>query len=127
MDKIFIQNLAVRGKHGVKPEEWVNAQEFVLDITVDFETVKAATSDDLSDTIDYDFFRNSAKEVVEGTSFHLLEKLADADAQKVLANTRIKTVTITIRKTEMYPDCTPGVTVIRTRAFGIDSSPLHMK
>jgi len=115
MDTIFIRNLAIRGKHGVKPEEWVNDQEFVLDITVEFDTRAAAKSDDLNDTIDYDFFRNSAKAVVEGKSFHLIERLADAVAQKVLEDKRIQNVSVTIRKTEMYPDSMPGITVVRTR------------
>jgi len=115
MDKIFIQNLAIRGKHGVQPEERMNAQEFVLDILVGFDTRKAAASDNLEDTIDYDFFRNSAKAIVEGESFHLIEKLADTVAQKILEDARIYTVSVTIRKTEMYPDAVPGITAVRTR------------
>ena len=115
MDSIFIEGLRVRGKHGVKPEEWADDQEFVLDIVIEFDTRTAAKSDDLNDTIDYDFFRTGAKAVVEGRSFHLIEKLADAVAQKVLEDKRIGTVTVSIRKSEMYPDCTPGVTVVRKK------------
>jgi len=115
MDKIFIQNLAIRGKHGVQADERKNDQEFVLDISIEFDTRAAAESDNLKDTIDYDFFRNSAKEIVEGKPFHLIEKLADAVAQKILEDRRITNVSVTVRKTEMYPDSTPGITVVRTR------------
>lgn len=115
MDKIFIEKLALRGKHGVSKEERSREQEFLVDIEVEFDTRKAAGSDDLLDTIDYNFFRDSAREVVGGASLRLLEKLADAVAQKILTDTRIKTVSVSVRKTEMFPDCAPGVKVIRTR------------
>lgn len=116
MDKIYIRNLSVRGKHGVPDAEREVEQEFLLDISIDFDTRAAAASDELKDTVDYSHFRNAAKEVVEGSSFKLLEKLADAVAQKVLEDARIAEVSISIRKTEMYNDCTPGVTISRTRA-----------
>lgn len=115
MDTIFIRDLSVQGMHGVPDAEREREQEFVLDISIDFDTRKAAASDELKDTVDYSFFRNAAKEVVERSSFHLLEKLADAVAQKILKDARIGTVSVTIRKTGMYKDCTPGVTVIRQR------------
>jgi dihydroneopterin aldolase len=115
MDSIFIKDLRTRGMHGVADEERTHAQEFLLDIAIDFDTRKAAQSDDLNETIDYNFFRNSAKDIVEHASFHLIEKLADAIAQKVLEDVRIGRVSVTVRKTEMFKDCTPGVTVIRER------------
>jgi dihydroneopterin aldolase len=115
MDKIFINNLATRGKHGVSDEERAKEQEFVVDIEIMFNTRAAAKSDALDDTVDYNFFRNSAREVVQGRSFKLLERLADAIAQKVLEDARIKSTIISVRKTEMYPDCTPGVTIERSR------------
>lgn len=115
MDKIFIQNLSVRGKHGVPDAEREQSQEFILDISIDFDTRAAAASDELKDTVDYSHFRNAAKEVVEKSSFKLLEKLADAVAQKVLEDTRIAEVSVSIRKTEMYNDCVPGITIVRSR------------
>ena len=115
MDKIFIEGLALRGKHGVSDEERAREQAFLLDISIEFDTKASAASDNLNDTVSYDFFRDTAKAVVEKESFHLLEKLADAIAQKVLEDRRIATVSVTIKKTEMYPDAVPGVTVVRTR------------
>ncbi len=115
MDKIFIQDLSVKGKHGVPDAEREKEQEFLLDISIDFDTRKAAASDKIKDTINYSPIRKAAKEVVERSSFYLLEKLADAVAQKILEDTRISNVSVTIRKTEMYEDCTPGVTIVRSR------------
>lgn len=115
MDTIFIRDLSLRGKHGVSDKERSKEQEFLVDISIDFDTRKAAASDELADTVDYAFFRRVAKEVIEDSSFHLLEKLADAVAQKILGDSRIKRVSVTVRKTEMYDDCRPGVTVVRKR------------
>ena len=116
MDRIFIRDLVIRGKHGVLDVEHTRDQEFIVDISIDFDTRKAAESDVLDDTINYDFFRSIAQDVVQGTSFRLIERLADAVAQKILENKRIDRVSVTIRKTEMYDDCTPGVTVNRSRS-----------
>ena len=115
MDTIFIRDLKLRGKHGVYDDERGREQEFVFDIAVDFDTHKAAMSDDIGDTVNYAIFRKIAKEVVEGPSFKLLEKLADVVATKILEDKRIASVTVTVRKTEMYKHCVPGVTVVRER------------
>jgi len=115
MDTIFIRDLKLRGKHGVYDDERGREQEFVFDIAVDFDTHKAAMSDDIGDTVNYAIFRKIAKEVVEGPSFKLLEKLADVVATKILEDKRITRVTVTVRKTEMYKDCTPGVIVVHER------------
>ncbi len=115
MDKIFLEGLMLRGKHGVSDAERARDQEFILDIEIQFDTKNAAASDALEDTVNYDYFRTVAKEVVENSSFHLLEKLADTVARRILEDKRISIVSVTIRKTEMYPDCTPGVTVMRSR------------
>ena len=115
MDKIFIEHLAVRGKHGVSEEERSREQEFVLDISVELDTHAAAASDALGDTVDYNFFRDTARDVVGGKSFKLLERLADAVAEVILEDERIKVVSVTIHKTEMFPDSIPGVTIVRTQ------------
>ncbi len=116
MSRIFIEQLRVKGKHGVSDAEREREQEFLLDISIDFDTRAAVASDDLKDTVDYSYFRNAAKEVVGKRSFKLLETLADAIAQKVLEDSRVTAVSVCIRKTEMYTDCIPGITIARTRA-----------
>ncbi len=115
VDKVFIEHLVVRGKHGVTAEERAHEQEFSLDIEIQFDTHKASVSDDLSDTVSYGHFRSVAKEVVEVSSYHLLEKLANTIAERILEDVRVASVSITVRKTKVYPDCTPGVMLERTR------------
>ncbi|MFA7309910.1 MAG: dihydroneopterin aldolase [Candidatus Paceibacterota bacterium] len=113
MDTIFIKDLSVRGKHGVYDEERTREQEFLIDIAMDVDTRKAGESDDIEDTVNYGGVRKIAKDIVEDLSFRLLEKMAHTIATEALKDIRIKRISVTVRKTEMYGDCTPGVTVIR--------------
>lgn len=115
MDTIFIRNLVVRGKHGVSDQERASEQTFELDIAIELDTKAAAASDHLADTVDYNHFRDAAKSVVGGTSYKLIETLGDAVAKEILINKTINSVSVTIRKTDMFDDCTPGVTIVRAR------------
>ncbi len=115
MDSVFIRNLSLRGKHGVKEEERQVEQEFLLDIEADIDTRKAAESDDLSDTANYSVFRDAARDAVEKNSFLLIERLGDRIAQSILADTRIQRVRITIKKPAVWTNGLPGITIERTQ------------
>lgn len=116
MDQVFIEHLSLRGKHGVNERERSVEQEFLVDIVVDIDTASAQESDAIEDTVNYSSFREIAKEMVERNSFFLIEKLAGSIADAVLADERIKRVSVTVRKPAAYPDTVPGVTIVRTRA-----------
>src|SRR3989344_85641 len=115
-DSIFVEGLRLRGKHGVHENERQNQQEFVVDISVKFDTRKAAASDDLADTVDYGTFATIAKDVVEKNSFYLIERLADTICSRILADTRIQEVAVTIRKPAALQNGVPGVTIISSTA-----------
>ncbi len=115
MDKIFVENLIVRGKHGVSAEERARDQRFSIDIIAQLDAKRAATSDTLEDTLSYSHMRTLTKDIVEKGSYKLMETIADTIAQRVLEDTRVANVSVTVRKMDVYPDCTPGVTIERTR------------
>lgn len=115
-DRIFLDNLSIRARHGVRPEERQNEQEFLIDISAEADTRPAAASDALDDAINYGQFHAIAQEVFAGESCNLIETLAERVARRILEDTRIASVTVSIRKPEVYDDCTPGVTITRTRA-----------
>jgi 7,8-dihydroneopterin aldolase/epimerase/oxygenase len=115
MDRIFIERLSLKGKHGVHDREREVEQEFLFDIAVECDTQKAGSTDHLADTLDYVRFRDIAREVVEENSFYLIEKLAETVAQKILEDVRVLTVSVTIRKPAALESGVPGVVVIRTR------------
>jgi dihydroneopterin aldolase len=83
-------------------------------------TVAAGISDDLADTVDYAAVVDCISGVVGGaTSFRLLEALAAAMADEVLAaDRRVQAVTVSVRKLQppLPADLsTVGVRITRTR------------
>jgi dihydroneopterin aldolase len=115
MDSVFIEELRLRGKHGVYEHERQSEQEFLVDIRVSFDMRKAAHSDDLADTINYATFAAIAKDVVEKNSFYLIERLGETICERILEDKRIKDVSVTIRKPAALPSGVPGVTIVRQR------------
>ena len=115
MDRIFIENLRLLGKHGVHADERRVEQEFLVDIQVEFDTRPGATSDDLSETLDYTRFAGIAEEAVAKNSFSLIERLAETIASNILEDPRIKVVEITIRKPAALANGVPGIAISRGR------------
>ena len=112
-DTIFIENLSVRGRHGVEGRERALEQEFLLDIAVDVDTKIAAASDKLSDTVDYSALAVIARDVVGNSSFNLIERLGVTIAMRMLEDTRIKKISVTIRKPAALASGTAGTTIVR--------------
>lgn len=115
MDTVFIEHLSVRGKHGIHEEERRTEQEFIIDISLETDLSKAGNSDTVADTVNYSDVRKIARETVEQNSFFLIEKLASVIVSRLLEDTRIASVSVTIRKPAVYTDSVPGITIRRTR------------
>ena len=103
MDYITIDELRVNGAHGHYEHERNVEQEFLV------------SSDTLTDTIDYDDLRGIVTLVFKGQSHYLIEALADEIAQKILKNTIAKEVSISIKKTAVWPSGIPGISITRTK------------
>jgi 7,8-dihydroneopterin aldolase/epimerase/oxygenase len=99
-DQIQLRGLRVIGTHGVLPEEKGRAQPFEIDLDLSVGLGPGSRSDRLSDTVDYAAVAAIAAGTVSGpASFDLLEALAGAIAEAVLASDRrIAAVTVTVRK-----------------------------
>jgi dihydroneopterin aldolase len=116
MDEVIVKGLRARGRHGVLPEEKENDQEFIVDILLECDTKPAAAGDDLSLTVDYAALSEAAAEIVEGTSFSLIETLAERIAAEALSGARARRVTVTVRKPDAPLDVAVdwvGVTITR--------------
>jgi dihydroneopterin aldolase len=98
VDKIFISGFPLLALVGVNPEERVGKQKVLLDVELAIETHKAAVSDSLADTLDYDLIIQSLQEWVENSRFYLLESMADFLAKKLLAKFPVKGVRLRISK-----------------------------
>ena len=111
MGNVFVENLVLRGKHGVHESERASAQEFRVDISADVDTQTASRTDALSDTANYSNFIQVARSVVEGPSLKLLETIANRIAEGILKDKRVQKVSVTVRK----PRVSAGVTLERSR------------
>ncbi len=116
MDYIHLNNLKIRGKHGVYEEERKVEQEFELHLKLGVgDTSVAAHSHDIKDAIDYVPIKHEIEKIITGESYYLIETLAELIAEKVFEDTRIQTLELTITKPEVWDHAVPGLTIFRQR------------
>lgn len=72
-----MRKLQFYGYHGVMPEENTLGQRYIVNTTLFLDLKKASISDNIKDTVNYAEVHREIKDVVEGESFRLIEKLAD--------------------------------------------------
>lgn len=97
-DRITLRGMVFMGRHGVPDDERAGEQPFEIDLVLRLDLSEPARTDDLDDTIDYGTLFELARDVVEGQSFHLLEGLAGAIADAVLAAHPVDDVEVRVRK-----------------------------
>lgn len=98
MDTIHIRGLRLRTTIGVAQWERKARQDLIINITIHGDQRKAGKSDDLADTVDYKAIRDGLVAFIEASSFQLLETLANAIAEQVLAADGVEAVDVTIDK-----------------------------
>ena len=84
MDKIILKGLPVGCVIGTLPAERTAQQTLFFDLELCGDFSRAGQTDDLNDAVDYTAVERCVKEYAAGTSFHLLERLAYACAEKLL-------------------------------------------
>ncbi len=77
MDKVFIEALEIECVIGIYDWERKIKQPIVLDIEMDSDNRRPAASDDIVDTLDYKAISKRLIEFVGGSSFGLVETLAE--------------------------------------------------
>lgn len=116
MDYVHIEHLILHGKHGVSERERVDGHVFDLSLKLGVDMAEAAHTDRIKDAVDYDPIRKIVEEIVTTHSYHLIERLADVIIARILEDVRILSVQLTIKKTEIWENGVPGITVERTRS-----------
>jgi dihydroneopterin aldolase len=111
---VELNGLEVFGRHGVLPEERTG-QTFLYDVEV--ETSDAALSDRIEDAVDYREVAELVRVVSDGTRFDLLEPLAAAIADVLVARFDAQRVKVRVRKPTPYgiPAAWAAATVERHR------------
>jgi dihydroneopterin aldolase len=97
-DRITVRGMRFSGRHGVGAAEREEPQPFEVDLVLRLDLSRAAASDDLAATIDYAALFELARSIVEERSFHLIEALAGAIADAVLAGHPVDDVEVRVRK-----------------------------
>ena len=126
-DRIVLHDMRFRGHHGVEEQERSQAQEFAVDVELVRDLGPAGRADDLARTVDYGAVFATCRDVVEGSSFQLIEALAEALADVILAKFPVHDVVVRVRKLRPPIQGTlgwAGVEVRRTALRGPrDASP----
>jgi dihydroneopterin aldolase len=101
-DRIVLSNMAFQARHGVNDWEKAEPQRFEVDLELALDVQPAGLEDDLTKTVDYRAIYDVARQVVESTTFNLIEALAEAIAHEVLGgHERVEEVVVRVRKPEV--------------------------
>lgn len=98
MDYIQLEKIRCYGYTGYLPEEQVLGQWFEVDVTLWLDLSKAGKSDAIEDTIDYRNIITIVQHLVKTSKFALIERLATAIAESILATSGIKQVRVRLSK-----------------------------
>jgi len=97
-DKIHIRDLTVLTVIGVYPEERDIRQELILNIEILTDLKKAGLTDDFELTVDYDTLTEKISELVENTTFKLIESVAASVADYILGISGVNACRVTVDK-----------------------------
>ncbi|HXG25577.1 MAG TPA: dihydroneopterin aldolase [Candidatus Binatia bacterium] len=101
-DRVVLANMAFQARHGVNDWEKVTPQRFEVDVEMTLDVQPAGLEDDLARTVDYRGVYDTVRQVVESTTFNLIEALAEAIAHEVLGgHSLVDEVVVRVRKPEV--------------------------
>jgi dihydroneopterin aldolase len=118
IDCIQIENIRVAGRHGVTVAERDACLPLEIDILLEVDLSRAESSDSLEDTVNYSVVRKRIVQLVESTSYKLLERLAGVVLDDLFSDPRILQGRIRIAKPERLAGATPSVTIVRVNRRG---------
>lgn len=101
MEKIIVKGLKIRAFHGVNPEEKIDGQNFILDITAELDVKKAQLSDNVDHTVSYSSIIKTATAVFTEKSYNLIETAANKVGMEIMRTyPKLRSVTVLLKKPE---------------------------
>lgn len=97
-DRIHLRNIRLEGRHGYYDHELEQRQPFEVDVELVLNLQPAGIDDDLEQSVDYAKAYDIVRQVVESTSYRLLEALAEAISHELLSAFPVDEVGIRVRK-----------------------------
>jgi dihydroneopterin aldolase len=97
-DRIVLRNMRFTGRHGYYEYELTTPQPFEVDVELVLNLQPAGVDDDLEKTVDYGRVYAIARQIVESTSYRLLEAIAEAISHEILSEFAVTEVGVRVRK-----------------------------
>ena len=117
-DAITLTGLRARGHHGVFEHERRDGQDFIIDVRATLDLARAASSDDVADTVHYGELAIAVVGAVETDPVDLIETVAERVAAIVLSHQAVHEVEVTVHKPQApipVPFDDVSVTIVRGR------------
>lgn len=115
-DLILIEGLAVETVIGVFDWEREIQQRLLIDLQLHTDIARAASSDDLQHTLNYKAISDAVVELVQASSYQLLESLAEALAAMILQDFQVTKLSLKLSKPGAVPEAdNVAVKIIRGR------------
>jgi len=97
-DRIFIEDLHLRGIIGIHDWEREKRQDILINVEMEADCRAAGLSDDFRDAVDYRAVTKRIIALVEDSAFFLVERLADEIARICLQDPRVMLARIKVEK-----------------------------
>ena len=98
LDQIAVHGIRVKGSHGVYSSERETGQLFFADVVAHVSTRAAASSDDLTRTLNYSEIADKAAGILAGDPSNLLETVAEHIALAILEMEGVQCVDVIVHK-----------------------------
>jgi len=97
-DRVLIRDLHLRCVIGANDWEREVKQDVLINLEIHADLRPAGASDALEDAVDYRAVTKRIIAAVEGSAFHLVERLAEEVAGLCLADPRVRRVIVRVEK-----------------------------
>ena len=115
-DRIVINNLFLRTITGINDDERANRQDVLVNLTLETDTRIPGRTDDIADAVNYRSMTKQVIDLVEGSRFFLVEKMAEEIAALCLTDERVSRATVSVEKPAALRFArSVGVTIERSR------------
>jgi FolB domain-containing protein len=116
MDKVFIQDLKVRGILGIHDWERVTPRDIIINVTLYTDTRRAARTDDIADCVSYSDVARKVRAHAESAARMTVEALANDLAELCLQEPKVRKVVVRVDKPGAVPEAASvGVEVERAK------------
>lgn len=104
--RLFLRDYDILINIGVHDFEKKAEQRVVINIDLYVPLANnTPTGDDLNEVVDYDFMRETIKEITGQGHIQLQETLCDEIMQRMLAHPLVVAARVSTEKPDVYPDC----------------------